>query len=760
MIRPEFIIEEVRRNFGDADLEMIWRAYAFAARRHRGQTRVSGEPYLSHPLEVAHILARMKLGYVSVSVGLLHDTLEDTLAEKDEIIELFGEEVAEIVDGVTKLSMIESKSRIETRVENIRKMMLAMAKDIRVILVKLADRTHNMRTLGYLPEAKRIQIARDTLEIFAPIANRLGINWMKTELEDLSFRHLMPDDYERIAKATGAVASSTEDYLDKTVKQISDRLNDRLDGPVMVKGRLKHFYSIYQKMERRKISFDEVFDIIGARVITDTKSDCYRALGEIHQLYTPIPGKLKDYIALPKENMYQSLHTTVLGVGDKPIEIQIRSKKMDEFCEEGIAAHWRYKEGGAKEGKYDKNIVWLRRLLDWQREASDPRQFMSNLKIDLYPDEVYVFTPRQEVKALASGATPIDFAYAIHSDIGQRCIGAKINGKISSIRKPLKNGDIVEILTSRQSAPSRDWLKYVVTSKARSKISAYLNQAEREQALDFGRELLRKGAIGRGLDPEELFKKERLAELAKQSGYANGEALLVALGFGRARPSIFFDRLASKKELLERRDEKARSIHADHPTSTPSSARSGIIVGGFKDMLIRFAKCCSPAPGESISGFVSKGRGLTIHAADCRNALNMGLESERRVDVSWDMTGQARVAAILTVLTTSAPGTLATISSVVSEAGLNISALEARDISGGLSRTNLTVDIADIDQLNKIIAELKRCKGVISVERLRGRGSFGSGSSPHRQSRRPARLFPGRSRRVDSPKKRGWRADA
>ena len=530
----------------DADFEMVWRAYAFAAKVHKGQKRVSGEPYLSHPLEVANILAQMKLGYISITVGLLHDTVEDGDTTLEDISELFGDEAMALVDGVTKLSLLQFSSQEERQAENVRKMILAMSKDIRVILIKLADRVHNMRTLHYLKPAKQQVIAKETLEIYAPLANRMGIGWIKTELENNSFKYLMPKEYADIKTQVDRVESERGEYINDIVEQVSARL-EKEGTEASVHGRPKHYYSIFSKMRRQGISFDEVFDLMGVRIIADAKHECYAILGLLHSMYKPIPGKLDDYIALPKDNMYQSLHTTIVGPEGKAVEFQIRTKVMHLISEEGIAAHWRYKEGGAREGKHDDQIVWLRRLLDWQKDVKDPREFLEFVKIDLFPDEVYVFTPNQEVKALPRGATPIDFAYAIHTDLGRHLIGARVNGKLASLRQELKNGDIVEALTSSQQKPNRDWLKYVKTSKARTKIASYVRQAEKQRASELGRELLEKELVKLGLDTREYMGRNRLTPPAQASGYMSMESLFVALGLDKLKVSHFLSKLAPRE---------------------------------------------------------------------------------------------------------------------------------------------------------------------------------------------------------------------
>jgi len=721
LIRPEFIVEELRKNFPDADLDMVWKGYAFAARCHKGQKRVSGEPYLNHPLEVASILAKMKLDHIAVTVGLLHDTLEDTFATADEIRNLFGEETLALVDGVTKISLIESSSmdKEERQAENMRKMILAMSKDIRVILIKLADRLHNMRTLDYLKPEKQRKISQETMDIYAPLANRLGIGWIKSELENDSFKYIWPHEYDEIKHGTDAIEAEREKYVAKIVEEVSGKLS--ASGlSAEVKGRPKHYYSIFAKMRRQKIPFNEVYDLMGVRVITASDDECYSALGLIHGMYKPIPGKLKDYIALPKANMYQSLHTTVLGSGGKPVEIQIRSRKMHAICEEGIAAHWRYKEGGGKEKKGDDQIVWLRRLLEWQQDVSDPREFLEKVKIDLFPDEVYVFTPKQEVRPLPRGATPVDFAYGIHSDVGNHCIGAKVNGKLTPLRYELKNGDIVEILTSQQQHPSRDWLKFVKTSKARTKISAYLKHVEKQRALQLGRELMEKEIAQYGLQPQGYMEDIHLLPAAQAVGYMSGESMLIALGLGSLKLSSVLSKILPREALAERdKRADAGAIRKIEEKAPPKPQKlSGVKIQDMDDVLIKFAQCCNPVPGDAIKGFISRGRGLVVHTADCPNAINLGLDSDRCVDVEWDVKAAVKRPVTIAVITEDKPGMLANVSASIADTGANITEanIKAGDNKGHIF---LTIEIADLAHLRRIMTAILRQHGVISVERIR-----------------------------------------
>lgn len=737
MIRPEFIVERLRRYMPDADMEMVWRAYAFAARCHRGQKRVSGEPYLSHPLEVANILTEMKLGHVSVATGLLHDTVEDGDTTMNDIVSLFGAEVASLVDGVTKISLLQFSTREEQQAENMRKMILAMSKDIRVILIKLADRVHNMRTLGFLKPEKQRRVARETMDLYAPLANRLGIGWIKTELENSAFLYLHPHEYADIKTRVERAAGEREEYIGKIMAEVRARLETEGLKGVEVMGRPKHYYSIFAKMRRQKISFDEVFDLMGVRVITNTKPECYAVLGMLHSMYKPIPGKLDDYIALPKENMYQSLHTTIVGQQGKPVEFQIRTHTMHLINEEGIAAHWRYKEGAAKEGKHDEQILWLRRLLEWQKDVKDPREFLEYVKIDLFPDEVYVFTPNQDVKALPLGGTPIDFAYAIHTDVGNHCVGAKVNGKLASLRHELKNGDIVEILTSAQQKPHRDWLKFVKTSKARTKIASFIRMEEKSRAMELGRELLEKELLKLGLNPQVYLDEKKVLPTAQASGYMSTEGLYIALGVGKAKAAHAVARLAPKEAAAAR--DKAGSLATAlkklilrAPAAVPGTA---VRVQGVDDVLIRMAGCCNPVPGDAILGFISRGRGLIIHTADCPSAS--GIDPERRVSVEWSLPEKEkekrrhRVALVAEI--EDKPGMLHEVSGVMAHNNVNIHEARSEPTTGGKAAITMTLEVADLGQLQNIMNAVKRTPGVLNVERLRNRRGA-AGKQPKKPS--------------------------
>ena len=728
MIRPEFIVENVRSYYPEADVDMIWRGYAFAARCHKGQKRVSGEPYLNHPLEVANILTQMKLGHITVTTGLIHDTVEDGDTSLEEVNELFGEEVMQLVDGVTKISLLKFSSKEEQQAENVRKMILAMSKDIRVILVKFADRLHNMRTLHFLKPARQKAIARETMDIYAPLANRLGIGWIKTELENNCLMYLHPTEYQQIKDMVARVESEREEYIGKIIPEVVAALKEA-DIEAQVMGRPKHLFSIFSKMQRQKISFEEVFDLMGIRIITKTKKDCYAALGALHGMYKPIPGKLDDYIALPKQNLYQSLHTTIVGPRGKPVEFQIRTQGMHLISEEGIAAHWRYKEGHTKEGKYNDQIIWLRRLLEWQKDVKDPRDFLEYVKIDLFPDEVYVFTPNQEVKSLPQGSTPLDFAFSIHTDIGLHCVGAKVNGKLVSLRQQLKNGDIVEILTSAQQKPHRDWLKLVKTSKARTKIASYLRQAEKSRAVELGREFLHKEIAKLGLDAAKMMTEEKLMPPAQASGYMSLDSLFIALGLGRLKMKTYLARLAPK----ETADANKQSIFASFKSiigrKEDPGKKAGVSIQGMDDLLIRFGQCCNPVPGDNIQGFISRGRGLIVHTIDCPNSLSIGRDSDRRVDVTWDMQTPTKRVVMISVETEDRPGILAKVTGAISDLNSNITDAHV-DSGQEKGHINISLEVTDLDHLSRLMKSVGKIKGVIRVERIKDRSAYTGGKKP------------------------------
>jgi len=721
LLRLNDILDRVSGYHPDPDLDLIKKAYVYSAKVHQGQIRKSGEPYLIHPLEVAGILAEMHLDEASVVTGLLHDTIEDTLATKEEIAELFGPEIAELVDGVTKLSQFTAgNTQEEKQAENFRKMVVAMAKDIRVLLVKLADRTHNMRTLEHMNAEKQERIARETLDIYAPLANRLGIQWVKTELEELSFKYLRPSDYAELEKKVEARAQERDKFIAEVVGIIRGKLDEAgIQGEVY--GRVKHLYSIWRKMQIQNIDFEQIHDVIAFRVIVQDVAHCYETLGLVHSLWKPVPGRFKDFIAIPKPNMYQSLHTTVIGPRAERIEIQIRTQEMHKIAEEGVAAHWAYKEGKRGEAPSAKDAAkfgWLRQLLEWQRDLTDPTEFLETVKVDLFADEVFVFTPKGDVKSLPRGATPLDFAYAVHSEVGEHTVGAKVNGKIVPLRSKLKNGDTVEILTSPTSHPSKDWLGFVKTSRAQTRIRSFIRQAEHKRSLEIGKELAERELRRYGLSLTKLTKGGELDQAATALGYKKGDDVLVALGYGKVGPHQILQHLVPAEKL-------AGPAPAEEPTSRLTElfrkvARrptGGVRISGIDDVLVRYGKCCNPVPGDEIVGFITRGRGVTVHTRACDKTLT--LDPLRRVDVSWDTrASEVKRPVSIKVVTDDRPGVLAQISKTISEAGMNISQATCRTTGLGRAVNTFEMSIGEVKQLRNVMRSIEGIEGVVSVERL------------------------------------------
>jgi len=721
LLRLNDILDRVSGYHPDPDLDLIKKAYVYSAKVHQGQIRKSGEPYLIHPLEVAGILAEMHLDEASVVTGLLHDTIEDTLATKEEIAELFGPEIAELVDGVTKLSQFTAgNTQEEKQAENFRKMVVAMAKDIRVLLVKLADRTHNMRTLEHMNAEKQERIARETLDIYAPLANRLGIQWVKTELEELSFKYLRRSDYAELEKKVEARAQERDKFIAEVVGIIRGKLDEAgIQGEVY--GRVKHLYSIWRKMQIQNIDFEQIHDVIAFRVIVQDVAHCYETLGLVHSLWKPVPGRFKDFIAIPKPNMYQSLHTTVIGPRAERIEIQIRTQEMHKIAEEGVAAHWAYKEGKRGEAPSAKDAAkfgWLRQLLEWQRDLTDPTEFLETVKVDLFADEVFVFTPKGDVKSLPRGATPLDFAYAVHSEVGEHTVGAKVNGKIVPLRSKLKNGDTVEILTSPTSHPSKDWLGFVKTSRAQTRIRSFIRQAEHKRSLEIGKELAERELRRYGLSLTKLTKGGELDQAATALGYKKGDDVLVALGYGKVGPHQILQHLVPAEKL-------AGPAPAEEPTSRLTElfrkvARrptGGVRISGIDDVLVRYGKCCNPVPGDEIVGFITRGRGVTVHTRACDKTLT--LDPLRRVDVSWDTrASEVKRPVSIKVVTDDRPGVLAQISKTISEAGMNISQATCRTTGLGRAVNTFEMSIGEVKQLRNVMRSIEGIEGVVSVERL------------------------------------------
>lgn len=730
MIRLNDILQRVASYHPAPDLDIIKKAYVYSAKVHQGQIRKSGEPYLIHPLEVAGILAQLKLDEASIVTGLLHDTIEDTLATSEELKELFGDDVARLVDGVTKLSKFSaapSMSQEEKQAENFRKMIIAMAEDIRVILVKLADRTHNMRTLEHMAPEKQARIAQETLDIYAPLANRLGISWIKVELEDLSFKYLKPQEFSELDEKLARRKKEREQYVSEVIKLTESNLQEHgIEGKVS--GRFKHLYSIHRKMKSQGIEFDQVNDIIAFRLLMPSIPACYEALGLIHQLWKPVPGRFKDFIAIPKPNMYQSLHTTVIGPKSERVEIQIRTEEMHRIAEEGIAAHWAYKEGKTVVSKDDEKFAWLRQLMEWQKDLKDPKEFLETVKVDLFTDEVFVFTPKGDVKSLPRGATPVDFAYAIHSDVGNKCVGAKINGKIVPLRHKLKNGDQIEVLTSPQAHPSKDWLTFVKTSRAQQRIRAFIKEQQREKSLLLGREIADKEFKRFGLNLNKMLKGGELKQILAEMGFRQEEDVLVAIGYGKVAPQLLIEKLLPEEKITEKVEE---SKQASTPQGLLSGItrvteaarklvgqkpRGGVQIGGVDDVLVRFGRCCNPVPGDPIVGFITRGRGVTVHTDGCEKAL--ATDPDRRVDVSWDVRGDFKRPVSLKVLTADRPGLLADISQVFSKKGVNISQANCRATGDDRAVNTFEVTIKDLKQLKDLMRTIEALQGVFSVERI------------------------------------------
>ncbi len=719
MIRFENLLEKVRSYSPEADVELLRRAYVFSALEHKGQVRHSGEPYLVHPLEVADFLADMKLDVVAVAAGLLHDVVEDTLTTPERIAELFGKEIAHIVEGVTKLGAIPFSSTEERQAENFRKMLLAMVDDVRVILVKLADRLHNMRTLNHLPEERRIKIAQETLDIYAPIANRLGMSKVKNELEELSFKYLEPKAYESLRARVESKRKGADVTTEALKRTITAKLAEAPVPVMHIDGRIKRLYSIHLKLKRQKIDLDRVYDFVALRIITQSVKDCYAALGIIHQTWSPVPGRIKDFIAMPRPNGYQSLHTSVISERGFPFEVQIRTEEMHRRAEEGIAAHWKYKEGRVGDHRDERYFQWLRQLLEVQQEIRDPQEFLQNLKIDLYPEEVYIFTPKGDVRSLPRGASPVDFAYSIHTDVGNQCVGARVNGKMVPLRTRLQNGDIVEIVTQAGHKPSRDWLTFVVTSRARSKIKHVLQAEERERSIELGRRIFEKEARRFDLNPKTLIEGDALAKYIIEYGAQRPEELLAQIGYGKLSPRLLLQKIVPIEQLKEKPPDSAVVSVVKRVLRPGGAAADKIKVRGIDDLMVFRARCCNPIRGEKIVGYITRGKGVSVHAAGCPNVLNLMYDPERRIDVEWDKAAsdQAPYTVRLTMQVEDRKGMLAEISAKVSDINTNITNMEARTGEDMQARIDMTVEISDVKHLEKVIKSIKTVQGVIGVER-------------------------------------------
>ncbi|HYX30537.1 MAG TPA: bifunctional (p)ppGpp synthetase/guanosine-3',5'-bis(diphosphate) 3'-pyrophosphohydrolase [Pyrinomonadaceae bacterium] len=726
MVRIEEICDKVRRNHPHADLNLLRRAYLFSAREHRGQKRASGESYLVHPLEVANILAEMRLDAVSVSTGLLHDVVEDTLADANIIRDYFGEEVAHLVEGLTKIAHISTKlSREEQQAENVRKMLLAMVDDVRVVLVKLADRLHNMRTLEYLSADKRRRIAQETMDIYAPIAHRLGMGKLRGELEDLAFKNLHADDYRELTAQLEKRRAANEAFLNDVTATIEEKMREADVPFVSVDGRVKRIYSIWKKLNAQAIDIDQVYDLVAARVITPNEiRHCYAALGVIHNAWKPVPGRFKDWIATPRDNLYQSLHTSVIGSKGQPFEVQIRTEQMHLVAEEGVAAHWKYKEGKRGAHDDDQALKVLRSLVEWTQEVKDSREFIDALKLDLYPKDVYAFTPMGKVIQLPRGATPVDFAYMIHSEVGNNCTGARVNGRMVPLRTMIQNGDVVEIIRSPNAHPSRDWLNFVVTSRARNRVRHWVADQQRAESIEIGRKLLEKEAGRFRLSIKKMLNDTNgdLKRISGEYGYGRADDLLAAIGYGKLIPrNVIAKYLGPEKfEALDKQKESRlrTGVRAVKRLITGDDA---IIVRGVEDLMVNRARCCNPLHGEEIIGYITRGKGVAVHTARCKNVKQLMVNPERIVSVEWASKPEKTAYAVkLLAVTENRTGMIAGITGAISDMKTGIRDARASIGPDQKGRIEVTVEVFDVKHLDKVMSSVKNVSGVLDVERLQG----------------------------------------
>ena len=724
----ESLIKKINDNCINVDIDIIEKAYNFASEAHKSQKRESGEPYIIHPIDVAEILAELGMDTNTIAAGLLHDVLEDTDCTYKEMSDMFNEEIASLVNGVTKLGKIEYKSKQEQQADNVRKMLLAMAKDIRVIIIKLADRLHNMRTLKFMPKEKQKLKAKETLDIYAPLAHRLGMSKIKWELEDLSFRYLHEEEYYDLVRQIAEKRVEREAYISSIIDDLYKNLEESgIDSDI--EGIPKHFYSIYRKMVNKNKTIEQIFDLTAIRILVNSVKDCYGVLGIVHTIYKPIPGRFKDYIAMPKPNMYQSLHTTVIGPQGKTFEIQIRTFDMHKTAEYGIAAHWKYKEGDAGEDKekgFEKKLAWLRDMLEWQKETSDAEEFMEGFKIDLFSDEIFVFTPKGVVINLASGSTPIDFAYRIHTDVGNRCIGAKVNGKIVPLDYKLKTGEIVEIITSQSAkGPNMDWLNIAKSNQAKSKIKSWLKKAKKDENINKGKELLEKELRKQGVILSEITKGDSYERLAKRYNLHNSDDIYAAVGVGSISASAFVSRLKEENlgDKVKQSDEEIAKNIEEHIAKSDrvnkKEGNDGITVKGESNLMIRFARCCNPVPGDEIQGYITKGRGVSVHRTDCSNLKSLiAYDPNKVVDVSWGMSKGASYVAEVRVKSDDRMGVLSDIMKVITDSGLHLNALNANSAKGNEALINIKVKIDSIEQLRELMKKIRRLKGVTDVFRV------------------------------------------
>ena len=711
------VINLVKANNPDADTEMIYKAYDLAREAHKDQKRLSGEDYVIHPVSVAYILAEMQMDTETIVAAILHDVIEDTIYSYDYIKEEFNQDIADLVEGVTKIGRIGFQSKEESQAENLRKMILAMSKDIRVILIKLVDRLHNMRTLEYMREAKQVEKAKETLDIYAPLANRLGISTIKWELEDLALKYLDSDGYYDLVQKIKIKKSAREAYIADVIEVLSREI-EKVGTHAEIYGRSKHFYSIYRKMKSQNRSFDEIYDLIAVRVIVDSLKDCYGVLGVVHSQWTPIPGRFKDYIAMPKPNLYQSIHTTVMGPKGEPFEIQIRTREMHETAEYGIAAHWKYKEGrmDAKDNKYEVQMSWLRQMLELQRDSEDAGELVETIKVDLLNEEVYVFSPKGAVVPLPAGSCPLDFAYRIHSDIGNSCVGARVNNKIVPLNSPLKSGDIVEVMTSKNSnGPSRDWLTFVKSAHARNKIKQYFKKEEKDENVQKGRNILEREIKREGLQHSNLLNLNNLELLAEKCSYKSLNDFYAAIGYNGIKIGTVFQ----KMKLLFPKEfpEEVEEIVLKKPIKDSKKTSSTVIVAGHNEIDVHFAKCCNPVPGDKIVGYITKGRGISVHRADCSNVLNL-TDPNRIVEVEWNKYSTGSFTAEIHIKARESPGTIIQISKTFLEMGIPVTALNAKNEKNEYDFFSATLEVKSRRELNLLIKNLNKIKEITQIYRV------------------------------------------
>lgn len=728
VISVEEFFEMIKKYLNDNQVAFVHKAYDVAAKAHANQRRKSGEPYIIHPLGVATILAELQMDETTLAAAFLHDVVEDTETTLDQLKEMFGVKVADLVDGVTKLGKIEYISKEDQQIENYRKMFLAMAKDIRVIMIKLADRLHNMRTMKYMPVHKQQSISRETMEVYAPLAHRLGIYTIKWELEDLAFRYMEPEIYYDLVEQVKVKRREREAMIHEAMAEIKEHLDEQ-HIKCEIQGRPKNFYSIYKKMQRDHKELSEIYDLLAIRVLVDTVADCYGTLGVVHSLWRPIPGRVKDYIAVPKSNMYQSLHTTVLYHNGQPLEIQIRTFEMHRISEFGIAAHWRYKESGGKSNMpsggdkdFEAKLSWLRQLLEWHKDMNDSRDFVNTVKMDVFADEVFVFTPRGDVIDLPVGSVPIDFAYRIHTDVGNRCVGAKVNGRIVPLDYKLSNGDIVEVITSKQATgPSRDWMNIVGSSDTRNKIRSWFKKERREENIAKGREMLEKETKRLGYDIKVLLKADKLKTVAASFRLDGEEALYASVGYGGVTLNGVMSKLVElykKEQKLTVTKDLSQLLAELKPRRSKAKASHGILVKGEEGIMVKLARCCNPIPGDPVIGYITRGSGISVHRTDCPNVLSNNPDEQRRlIEVSWDITTDAVYKVNIVINASDRPGMMADIMQVTSEAKLNINALNCRTDKHKNAYITMGLDISNLEQLDNIMNKIKRMKGVYSVER-------------------------------------------